>query len=60
MIDALRGEVWEVRFDPTEGDEIRKTRPAVVMTAAGAGRMNLHIVSYRSQLGVHSSSATIG
>jgi mRNA interferase MazF len=34
----------EVRFDPGEGDEIRKTRPAVVMSVPEAGRMRLHIV----------------
>lgn len=43
-ITVKRGDVWEVRFDPSEGDEIRKIRPAVVMTASGAGRMRLHIV----------------
>jgi len=44
MSDAERGEVWEIRFDPSEGDEIKKIRPAVVMTAHSAGRMRLHIV----------------
>jgi mRNA interferase MazF len=44
MTQAKRGEVWEIRFDPSEGDEIRKIRPAVVMTAQSAGRMQLHIV----------------
>jgi mRNA interferase MazF len=39
-----RGELWMVRFDPSEGDEIRKVRPAVVMTAVSAGRIALHIV----------------
>ena len=39
-----RGEVWEVRFDPSEGDEIRKIRPAVVMNVQSAGRMHLQIV----------------
>lgn len=39
-----RGEVWEVRFDPSEGDEIKKIRPAIVMSIRGAGRMNLLIV----------------
>ena len=43
-IAVRRGDVWEIRFDPSEGDEIRKIRPAVVMTASGAGRMRLHIV----------------
>jgi mRNA interferase MazF len=27
-----RGEVWLVRFDPSLGGEIRKTRPAVVLS----------------------------
>ena len=31
-IDAVRrGEVYLVRFDPTEGSETRKTRPALVL-----------------------------
>jgi mRNA interferase MazF len=33
-----------IRFDPSEGDEIQKVRPAVIVTAAGAGKMQLHIV----------------
>jgi mRNA interferase MazF len=37
-----RGDVWEV--DPSEGDEIRKIRPAVVMSANGVGRLQLRIV----------------
>jgi mRNA interferase MazF len=44
MADSQRGEVWAVRFDPSEGDEIRKIRPAVVMSVQGAGRMQLQIV----------------
>jgi mRNA interferase MazF len=39
-----RGDIWMIRFDPSEGDEIQKIRPAVVMTAAGAGRIRLQIV----------------
>ncbi|HEY7127615.1 MAG TPA: type II toxin-antitoxin system PemK/MazF family toxin [Ktedonobacterales bacterium] len=39
-----RGEVWLVRFDPSEGDEIQKIRPAVVMSIAGVGRLQLRIV----------------
>jgi mRNA interferase MazF len=27
-----RGEVWWVRLDPTQGSEIQKTRPCVVLT----------------------------
>ncbi len=26
----VRGEVWRIRFDPAEGDEIKKVRTAVV------------------------------
>jgi hypothetical protein len=28
-----RGEIWLVNFDPTIGTEIRKTRPAVVVSS---------------------------
>ena len=44
MATPRRGEVWMVRFDPSEGDEIRKTRPAVVMSIGSVGRMRLHLV----------------
>ncbi len=39
-----RGEVWQVDFDPSVGAEIRKTRPAVVMTVTGIGRLPLQII----------------
>ncbi len=42
--NAARGEIWEVQFNPSEGDEIRKIRLAVVMDVKDAGRMRLHIV----------------
>lgn len=44
MTIPARGEIWLVRFDPSEGDEIHKIRPALVMTTPGIGRMQLHIV----------------
>ncbi len=28
----VRGDVWRVEFDPVKGDEIRKSRPAVVIS----------------------------
>lgn len=31
-IIPLRGEVWRVEFDPVKGDEIRKSRPAIVVS----------------------------
>jgi mRNA interferase MazF len=33
-----------VRFDPTQGAEIGKTRPAIVVTSPGIGRLPLHVV----------------
>jgi mRNA interferase MazF len=33
-----RGEVWWVDFDPSRGSEIRKSRPAVVITADALNR----------------------
>jgi mRNA interferase MazF len=39
-----RGDIWNVNFDPPVGAEIRKIRPAVVMSVAGAGRLPLHII----------------
>lgn len=38
-----RGEIWLVRFDPSEGAEIRKIRPAVV-ASIDIGRLPLRIV----------------
>jgi mRNA interferase MazF len=31
MKTIRRGEVWQVRFDPVEGSEIAKSRPALVL-----------------------------
>jgi mRNA interferase MazF len=39
-----RGEVWWVRFDPAEGDEIKKVRLAVVMSENAVGRLRLKII----------------
>lgn len=39
-----RGEVWSVRFDPSVGSEIRKVRPAVVLSGDAIGRLPLRIV----------------
>lgn len=33
-----RGEVWWVEFDPAVGSEIRKTRPAVIVSNNSANR----------------------
>ncbi len=56
MTDApqpQRGEIWLVNLDPTLGAEIRKTRPAVVVSADGLGSLPVRIVApitaWRSQ-----------
>lgn len=41
---AARGQVWRIRFDPAEGDEIKKVRTAVVMSENAIGRLRLKIV----------------
>lgn len=41
----LRGEVWLVNFDPTLGAEIRKTRPAIVVSSDGVGRLPVKLVA---------------
>ncbi len=40
----VRGEVWRIRFDPAEGDEIKKVRTAVVISENAIGRLKLKIV----------------
>lgn len=39
-----RGEVWWVDLDPTRGSEIRKTRPAVVISADALNRARRTVV----------------
>jgi len=39
-----RGEIWLVDFDPAIGAEIRKARPAVVVSVPTVGRLPLRIV----------------
>jgi mRNA interferase MazF len=39
-----RGEIWWVNFDPTQGSEIRKTRPAIVVTANALNRARRTVV----------------
>ena len=39
-----KGEIWYVRFDPTTGSEIQKTRPAVIVNEEHMGRESLRIV----------------
>src|SRR4051812_5951647 len=39
-----RGEVWLVDFDPAVGAEIRKVRPALVVSVDAVGRLPLRLV----------------
>lgn len=39
-----RGEVWKVDLDPTIGQEIKKTRPAVVVSSNSIGKLPLKII----------------
>ncbi|MBW3635857.1 MAG: type II toxin-antitoxin system PemK/MazF family toxin [Armatimonadetes bacterium] len=40
----LRGEVWLVEFEPAHGAEIRKARPAVVMSLDSVEKLPLRLV----------------
>jgi mRNA interferase MazF len=43
-VSVQRGSVWWVDFDPTRGAELRKTRPAVVLSGDGLNRARRTIV----------------
>ena len=40
MVSPRRGEVYLVRLDPTEGSEIQKTRPALIVSP---DELNVHL-----------------
>jgi mRNA interferase MazF len=39
-----RGEVWQIAFDPTLGEEIQKSRPAVIISRDALGILALRVV----------------
>ncbi|MEL7067845.1 MAG: type II toxin-antitoxin system PemK/MazF family toxin [Cyanobacteria bacterium J06581_3] len=43
MSGPKRGEIWLVNLNPTKGQEIQKTRPAVVISADFLGKIGLRI-----------------
>jgi mRNA interferase MazF len=40
----LRGEIWLVNLDPTIGSEIKKTRPAVIVSSDLVGILPLKVI----------------
>lgn len=40
-----RGEIWLVNLDPTVGAEIKKTRPAVVVSSNALGKLPLRLIA---------------
>lgn len=40
-----RGEIWRVNFDPTIGTEIKKNRPAVVISSDAVGKLPIKLVA---------------
>jgi mRNA interferase MazF len=39
-----RGEIWRINLDPSIGAEIRKTRPALIISADAIGALPLRVV----------------
>ena len=44
MMPILRGDVWWVSLDPTQGAEIQKTRPCLVLTSDVLNRFRQTVV----------------
>ncbi len=40
-----RGEVWQVDFNPTRGSEMKKTRPAVVVSSDAVGMLPIKLIA---------------
>jgi len=40
-----RGEIWLVNFDPTIGTEIKKIRPAIVVSSDAVGKLPIKITA---------------
>ncbi len=45
MFPRSGGDIWLVNFEPTIGTEIRKTRPAVVISSDAVGRLPVKLVA---------------
>ena len=40
-----RGEIWLVNFDPTIGAEIKKIRPAIVISSDSVGKLPIKLIA---------------
>ncbi|HYW19490.1 MAG TPA: type II toxin-antitoxin system PemK/MazF family toxin [Nodularia sp. (in: cyanobacteria)] len=40
-----RGDIWLTNFDPTLGAEIKKIRPAVVVSSDGVGKLPIKLIA---------------
>ncbi len=41
----MRGEIWLTNFDPTVGAEIKKLRPAVIISSNSVGKLPIKLVA---------------
>ena len=44
MSNPKRGEIWTIDFDPTKGSEVKKVRPAVVISSDRLGVLPVKLV----------------
>ena len=44
MMSIRRGDVWLINLDPTVGAEIKKTRPAVIVSSDAVGILPLKVI----------------
>jgi mRNA interferase MazF len=42
--EPTRGEIWQVDFDPTKGSEIKKRRPAIIVSSDALGVLPVRLV----------------
>ena len=42
--DPKRGEVWKVSLDPTLGSEMKKTRPAIIISSNALGVLPMKLI----------------
>ena len=43
--EPRRGDVWIVNLDPTIGAEIKKSRPAVIVSSDGVGHLPIRLIA---------------